>query len=192
MSAGAPTARSNHLSVFTVPNIPFASPSRRRWSIAALVAIIGLVAGCMDNPPSSNQSNAEAYQDDQSFQSSRGVTAYIGVTPAAIVRGYNVEDTESSMHGGAPSGRHDYHLVIAAFDAATGERISNAVVKARISDPDLVGDQIALEPMSIAGTVTYGGFVSFPSTAPYVIRIDVEQPDGASASFDFTYNHQPP
>jgi hypothetical protein len=52
------------------------------------------------------------------------------------------------MHGGAPSGAHQYHIVVAMFDVKTGARIENARVTANVSGLAQVGAQnAALEPI---------------------------------------------
>jgi hypothetical protein len=43
------------------------------------------------------------------------------------------------MHGGAPGGSHDYHLVTAIFDAASAARVSDATVIAKVSGLGLSG-----------------------------------------------------
>jgi hypothetical protein len=57
------------------------------------------------------------------------MTVYLGVVPAAQVKGQGV----AMMHGGAPKGPDAYHIVAAVFDAATGARISDATVTAKVS-----------------------------------------------------------
>ena len=157
----------------------------RSLKIAALLAMIAF-ATSLGGPLS-------ARADDDPFQKTTGgLEVDIGLMRAAIVKGHPVAHAEATMHNGPPSGRHEYHLVVAVFDATTGQRISDAAVKARISELGLVGSDIALEPMKIADTITYGGFVSFPSPTRYTIRVDVARPNAALVSFDFSYDHQPP
>jgi len=56
-------------------------------------------------------------ESDQ-MKTAGGVTAYLGVVPAEIVKG--VDRTEPPMLGGIPKGPHEYHFVVALFDAASG------------------------------------------------------------------------
>jgi hypothetical protein len=61
------------------------------------------------------------------------------------------------MHGGAPS-RHSEHIVVALFEDPSGIRIEDATVTATITGlGGLDPATIALEPMPIAGVVTYAG-----------------------------------
>lgn len=53
--------------------------------------------------------------------------------PAEIAKGQPSGHPEGAMHGGTPAGAHEYHVVIAIFDAASGTRISDASVRAKVS-----------------------------------------------------------
>jgi hypothetical protein len=115
-----------------------------------------------------------------------GITAYLGVAPAATVRGHSPPHTELDMHGGAPSHPDSYHLMVAVFDAKTGARIEDAKVRARVSELTLAGPKVTLEPMRIADTITYGNYVKLPGRIPYRIDVDVQCPQG-TAKFQFYY-----
>ncbi|OYW55430.1 MAG: hypothetical protein B7Y80_14155 [Hyphomicrobium sp. 32-62-53] len=158
---------------------------QRRLKIGTLVAMAGLVT-CIGN------SLPARAADNPFHKTAFGIEAYLGLMPAAIIRGHPAAHPEATMHGGPPNGQYKYHLVVALFDASTRQRISNAAVKARISELGLGGSDLALEPMTIAETISYGGFVSFRSAGRYVIRIDVERPGSAPVSMEFSYTSQPP
>ena len=102
-----------------------------------------------------------------------GVTFYVGVIPAEIVRGHPAEHAESTMHGSAPKGSR--HIVVALFDARTGERITDAKVSARVEQLGLAADHKDLDPMQIAGTVSYGNFYSMPEGGIHKIRVIVKR-----------------
>ena len=87
---------------------------------------------------------------------------------------------------------HEYHIIIAIFDAATGARIENAKAAATVSGLGHVGEsRFELEPMTIAGTVTYGEFVTLPGNDLYDIAIDIGIPGRSSpVRADFSYRHQ--
>lgn len=126
-----------------------------------------------------------------SYQKVGDLAAYLGVLPAQIVQGHPAGHTENKMHGGAPNGPHEVHLVVALFDAPTGARIEDATVKATITGlGHLDGTPLQLEPMQIAGTITYGGFVDLPGTGSYAIALEIRRPDQKTPSrIDFTYDH---
>lgn len=129
--------------------------------------------------------------DDGDYKTVGGLSVYIGVVPAELVKGLpSHQSSEPPMHGGIPHGSHQYHVVAAIFDSASGARISDATVTAQISGLGLSGSQQTLDPMKIADTTTYGGFVYLPSDV-YTITLTVkrlgsEQP----VILNFTYDHR--
>lgn len=120
-----------------------------------------------------------------------GVAIYLGVFPAEMILGHPRAHTEAEMHGGVPAGQHQYHVVVALFDNATGKRITGARVKANVSEIGLSGVQKKLEPMLIAGTVSYGNYFNMPATSnPYRINVRIELPgmaDAIEAQFDYQH-----
>jgi hypothetical protein len=119
-----------------------------------------------------------------------GLVVYLGVIPAAVARGHAPAHPEREMHGGVPSGRHAYHLVVAAFDAASGARIEPASVIATVQGLGHVErTQLPFEPMTIAGASSFGGYVSLPSSDTYQIMIEINRPGARPARAEFTYRH---
>ena len=120
-----------------------------------------------------------------------GVLAYLGVMPAAIVQGHPRSHPEGAMHGGAPEGRHQYHLVLALFDAASGNRIETAQVSVTVMGLGHSGGTRAdLDPMTIAGTVTWGAFVRLPGRDLYDLTFEVLLPGSKQTIvFPFRYAH---
>jgi hypothetical protein len=118
-----------------------------------------------------------------------GVTVYLGVVPAEIVKGLP-STTERPMHGRTPKGPHEYHVVAAVFDAASGARVSDAVVTAELSGLGLAGAKKKLEPMQISGTTTYGGFFDLPGFDLYTVKLTVERSGASPAALQFKYDHR--
>lgn len=133
---------------------------------------------------------AVAASDDR-YKVVSGVAVYLGLLPAEMIKGHPRGHTESTMHRGERGrGPHEYHLVAAVFDEKAGTRIENASVLARVSGLGLAGENIALEPMSIANTITYGGFVNLPDDI-YTIKITVRRPgDAEPIAVDFKFDHR--
>jgi hypothetical protein len=100
-----------------------------------------------------------------------GVTFYLGVMPAEIVRGHPKEHPESTMHGSPPKGSGSQHIVVALFDAKTGQRITDAKVSGRVAQLGLAADHKDLDPMQIAGSISYGNFYAMPNGGIYKIRV---------------------
>lgn len=121
----------------------------------------------------------------------QGVSIYLGVFPAEMVLGHPRPHAEAEMHGGVLAGQHRFHVVVALFDNASGKRITGARVKANVSEIGLSGGQKKLEPMLIAGTVSYGNYFAIPPTTnPYRIQVRIELPGAADAiEAQFDYQH---
>lgn len=132
---------------------------------------------------------------DETSKTVDGLLVYIGLMPAQLLKAHAPSHTERKMHGGVPSGKHEYHFIVAIFDAETGERITNASVSARLSPLGMVGPRKPLEPMEIAGAVTYGEFFELPTSDQYVISVEIKRPGAnkaVEAEFvEFTFHHEP-
>lgn len=104
-----------------------------------------------------------------------GMVVYFGILPAELVRGHLPGHPESGMHGGVPVGEN--HLTIALFDDKTGARITRARISATITGPDSFKVSKRLEPMTIAGSATYGNYFSMLGPGPYRIVLHIQTPD---------------
>lgn len=105
-----------------------------------------------------------------------GIKFYVGLLPSEMVLGHPKEHSESSMHDG-PSARSDqYHVVVALFDAATEQRISDAQVAARVTPLGLSGEEKALNAMPIGEAPSYGNFFNMAGKGPFRIVIQVRRP----------------
>jgi len=125
-----------------------------------------------------------------SFQVVDGVAIYLGVSPAEILQGYTKEQPETRMHKGIPSKAHRDHVIVALFDDATGQRIENAKVEGNVMELGLGSEQKELEPMTIAGTVTYGNYFHMPGNDTYHIKLWIRLPDGSDTiEARFTHTH---
>jgi hypothetical protein len=123
---------------------------------------------------------AEAIADDTSgFKTVAGVSVYIGLMPAEIVKGHPSGHPEAEMHSGVPNGPHAYHLIVALFDEQNGaKRIEDARIAATVSGVGHVGQSnVALEPMLIADTITYGAFIDLKAMERFEIALTITVPD---------------
>lgn len=146
-----------------------------RWVAAIAVVGFGFI------------SSAVSAQDTEQSKTADGVTVYIGIVPAAVVKGHRLDHAESQAHGGIPAGAREYHVVAAVFDATTGARIEDAKVTAHVASVGFGGTPTPMEPMRIADTVTYGNYFVLPARGPYSIFIEVDRPSGAvKMTFDYT------
>lgn len=160
------------------------APNRARPRLTAAVAAAALACFAALAAP------ARAAVVD-GYKTVGGLAVYLGVLPAAIVRGHDPRHAEATMHGGAPRGRDGHHLVVAVFDAASGARVEDAEVSATISEPGHVArTRLPLEPMRVADTTTYGGFAALPGRGRYAIDVEIRRPGAEPpARVGFAYEH---
>jgi len=127
----------------------------------------------------------------EDYKTAGGLAVYLGVVPAAMVKGPPPHSAEQPMHGGVPRHRHDYHVVAAVFDAVTNARVSDATVTAQVSGLGLSGTTKTLEPMELAKTTTYGNFFNLPGADLYTIRLTIQRPGSQRpVVLDFKYDHR--
>jgi|SRR6516165_647093 hypothetical protein len=120
-----------------------------------------------------------------------GLTVYLGVVPAEIVKGPSSHSSDRAMHGRIPRGPHEYHVVAALFDTASGARVSDAAVTAQISGLGLSGNSKKLEPMEIAGSTTYGAFFNLPGRDLYTVKLTIDRSSSPRPlTFNFKYEHR--
>lgn len=103
-----------------------------------------------------------------------GIAVYFGIMPAQLVRGHPPEHPEGQMHGGAPAGEN--HLLVALFNAQTGARVTDAEVHATITGPGRYKAEKRLEPMVIAGSLSYGNYFYMTGPGPYRIALRIRLP----------------
>lgn len=124
-----------------------------------------------------------------------GLTVYLGVVPAEVVKGPGPHSAEQPMHGGTPRGTHEYHIVVAVYDAVSNMRITDATVTAKVSGLGLAGPQKTLEQMKVPGSIadgdniTYGAFFNLTSDI-YTIRLSVQRTGKQPVILDFKYDHR--
>lgn len=144
----------------------------RNWFIHFIIALFGLFG------------TLTASADH--FRVVNGVEIYLGLIPLAMV----MEDTD--MHGGAPRKEGQYHLTVALFDADSGARIEKAKAAAEVSPVGLENSKYKkLEPMVIAGTVTFGEYFELDLHTVYHINLRVDLPDRREpVTAMFEYDHR--
>jgi hypothetical protein len=149
------------------------------WKAALVligVAILNPIAAAADAP--------------KNFQMVDGVAIYLGVMPAQIVQGHPKKHPEARMHGGVPAKGHRDHVVVALYDNATGQRIENAQVTGSVMEIGLGSKQKNLEPMAIAGTITYGNYFDMPDNNIYHIKVQIRRPGMQGVvEAQFTHRH---
>ena len=107
-----------------------------------------------------------AADDSRYHQKVDGISVYLGVIPAQLIRGH-----DKGMHGGA-EGRESYHILVALFDSKSGERITDAKVNATVASVGMRGEKKSLEPMS-EELLSYGNFFRLERPGRYEIRLEI-------------------
>lgn len=124
------------------------------------------------------------------YQTVAGMSVYVGVLPAEMLRGHPRGHHEREMHGGVPGGANRHHVVAALFETASGRRIADARVNVGVSGLGMATTRARMEPMSIDGMTTYGAYVTLPGPGPHKIRIEIRRPGAAGAAeaeFDYPF-----
>ncbi|GAB3380021.1 hypothetical protein [Azotobacter armeniacus] len=120
-----------------------------------------------------------------------GLVIYYGVLPAELIVLQELDVPGTHMKPSSARGAGTHHVVIALFDEATGKRLSNASVQARVEPLGGAAQQKTLEPMQIAGTVTFGNFFRMDADMPYVIHLRIRRSDNHSPDVEVAlpYRH---
>ncbi|WP_457592756.1 hypothetical protein [Hydrogenimonas sp.] len=103
--------------------------------------------------------------DSSRHQNVNGLSIYLGVIPAQLIRGHE------KMHGGAP-GEESYHILVAVFDAKSGERLKDAKVAATVSSVGMRGVKKSLEPMR-GELLSYGNYFLLERPGRYGIEVEI-------------------
>jgi hypothetical protein len=120
-----------------------------------------------------------------------GLSVYLGITPAAAIQAHPGAHKEAAMHGGPLRGRHVHHLTAALFDSRTGDRVEVATIDARVAPLGLAGEARRLEPMEIAGTVTYGNYFALRGNEAYRITLSIwREGRRQPVTVEFTHRHR--
>ena len=111
-------------------------------------------------------------------QSAGSMAFHYGVVPAQVVLAHADRHPEREMHGGSTP-KTGSHIVLALFDIPSGERIASGEVTATVTL--LGGPSVTrrLEPMTIAGQPSFGGFFALGAPGIYRLRFEARRPDAA-------------
>ena len=155
------------------------------WCVITAIVAMLLVQNLITSPARSEEPAQRI--------TSHGLTVYFGVVPAAIAEGIARAQDERNMHGPQPTAAHSHHLIVAIFNSVTGERVTDATVTAKITQPGFEPPEKPLEPMKIADTVTYGNFFDLSRPGVYRIRLSVSRTGTARPiMIDLLYDHPIP
>jgi cytochrome c5 len=111
----------------------------------------------------------------QDFRIADHTTIYFGVVSARAIR-ENARNYPASITGAMPMGPDQYYLTIALFDADNGRRVTDALVRARVSAGDRSSPEKVLEVTTIADSPTYGAYFAMPGKDRYKVALRIMRP----------------
>ena len=119
-----------------------------------------------------------------------GMEVYFGALPAELIG----NDPElSRMHGGKPRWPGYHHLVISLYDSKSGARITDAKVSAKVGPVGWPDTEKKLDPITIAGTITYGNYFLMNRPGLHRITVSIQKAGGnkpVEAKFEKTIEAQ--
>jgi len=119
------------------------------------------------------------------------VEIFYGFIPSSVLLAHPSDHPERTMHGGVQVAPNAYHLLVSIFDARKKERITDAEVRASVSQADLKPQTKSLDAMQMAGVLTYGNFFVIRNPGPIRITLDIKQPRGVPRTHvSFEYAHR--
>ena len=145
------------------------------WKKLLLVLVVALAAGI-----------ARA-ADDPLHRTVGGYSVYVGVIPTGIFA-YRQDHGDLHMHGGLQVGRNQHHVMASLFDVASGARVADATVTARVTGPR-ESEEKSLPPITIDGQIAYGNFFRLRQGERYRIELTIRGAAGvAEAAFDYRHD----
>jgi len=133
-----------------------------------------------------DKSAAAPARSSQEYQVVEGMNVYLGVVPAKVIREH-AGDYPASVSA-TPSGSDQRYVTIALFDAKSGQRITDAVVTARVAAGTQASAEKSLKAVTVAGSLTYGEY--FPmGGGTYKITVHIYRP-GSSSVAETEFQHK--
>jgi len=137
--------------------------------------------------------SAHAAQLDRSVRKN-GMTIHFGIVPAERAQAVEGSASAPAEAVSAPA-RGSYHLVVALYDKASGARIDDAAVTAKVTRPGpKSGPKVQvkpLQPLKVNDTVTYGNYFDMPWQGRYRIDLSIKRKDSIDVTkVRATYDQQ--
>ncbi len=149
----------------------------------AMFVLLSGIDGALAGPQHDSSPEKSRHQQVQ------GIDFYYGLVPAQIVSQHPPTHEEKKMHGGKPSGKDDYHLIVALFEK-NGSRINSADVEAMVTELGLPGVEKTLEPMSISGTTSFGNYFTLHRGGIYRISIKIQRMDNQKTPVEALFEYR--
>lgn len=117
-----------------------------------------------------------------------GYSIHVGVVSAGIMA-FRDDHGELRMHGGVPAGLDQHHVLVSLFDAASGARVADAEITARVYGPR-EPEEKRLQHVPLGGEIAYGNFFRMRQGERYRIELMVRRAGSAevvTAGFDYRH-----
>jgi len=113
----------------------------------------------------------------------------LGILPAGVLFVSRPEHGDLRMHGGVPSGLDQHHVLVRVTDAASGRRIDDAEISARVVS--VRAEEKRLLPVSVETGAAYGNFFRLRAERDYRVELTIRRP-GAPGAIEtaFDYRHR--
>lgn len=121
---------------------------------------------------------AAAAPTGQDYRLVDGTAVYFGAIPVDVIR-RNPKDYPEKAYGVAPMGPDQYYVTVALFDAASGKRIADATVRARVSTASSAGPEKPLDLVALGDARTYGNYFAMGGAGPFEIAVRIKRPGAA-------------
>ena len=119
-----------------------------------------------------------------------GMLIYYAILPAGMLRQFPKGSGERLMHGGVPHGLHWHHVMVAVFDKATYERITDVTVAASVTDLGMATEDLKLQPSDVGGGETFMNYFQFDQSGIYTIDLEItRQGTPTPITAQFRYRH---
>ncbi len=142
---------------------------------ALAVALLGALFGALFVCALVVFSSATSAEHRGRTQTVNGLDVYLGVVSAEVLR-QHPDRYPYHERTKLPSGKDMYHVMLALFDNASGVRITDAVVEARVAPLALGGPTRPLEPTLVAGALTYCNYFRISPSDTTVIQAEIRRP----------------
>jgi len=129
----------------------------------------------MFNPGALPEKTSASVAGGEDYKVVEGMNVYLGVVPGSVIRAHP-GDYPADVSGNAPAGSEQRYVTIALFDAKSGQRITDAVVTARVAGATQASAEKSLRPVTVAGSLTYGGYFPMAGGGAYRITVHIHRP----------------
>lgn len=109
-----------------------------------------------------------------------GLDVYLGRVSAERMRAFPASSPEARMHGGIPGGSGYHHVNVSVFDTATQAPLAGATVSLDVEQLGMGREAKQLEPVTVAGSTSYGAYVRLVPKNSYAFHVKVQKPGAAT------------